>query len=133
MAQLQAGHGKFYTYKEPELLADMAGNNVVGTLFEECGYMEDIAGYADPLDGGELFAPVGEVRAVQKVKDAYSGKQNQLCLGMNASAALSAGAEAIEPVLAEMAKYSVMRGIRESCSAVVRASLPCPALPLPAY
>jgi len=73
--------------------------------------------FAEMGEGGNpLRAALGEVRAVQKRKDEYAGKDCELCLGMNAHANLSAGAEAIGPVLEEMSKYSVMRGIRESCA-----------------
>ena len=95
-----------------QLLKDMEGNNVVGTLFEECFHLVDFA----EAESNPLRMTLGEVRAVQKRKEEYAGKATQLCMGMNAHANLSAGAEAIEPILKEMSKYTVMRGIRESCA-----------------
>jgi hypothetical protein len=70
-----------------------------------------------------LAMTLGEVRTVQKISDKYKGSaETQLCRGMNAHAELSAGAEAIEPILSEMAKHPVMRGIRES---VASSADPC--------
>ena len=107
-----AGKVRCHAYMPEQLLKDMEGNNVVGTLFEECFHLVDFA----EAESNPLRMTLGEVRAVQKRKEEYAGKPTQLCMGMNAHANLSAGAEAIEPILKEMSKYTVMRGIRESCA-----------------
>jgi len=105
------GAVRSHKYDHEAFMADIEGNNVVGTLFEECFHNIDL-GVAET---NPLAMTLGEVRTVQKISDQYKDHaQTKLCIGMNAHADLSAGAEAIEPILAEMAKYPVMRGIRES-------------------
>ena len=109
-----------HNYDPEAFLADTSGNNIVGTLFEECFHNVDL-GVAET---NPLAMTLGEVRSVQKISDKYKGSATELCRGMNAHADLSAGAEAIEPILAEMSKYPVMRGIRESLAATENPTYP---------
>jgi predicted TIM-barrel fold metal-dependent hydrolase len=90
----------------------MEGNNVVSTVFEECGFKLDFSKIAtNPLE-----MQIGEVVAVAAIAAEHKHAKTRLCQAINASAFLTVG-ETIEPVLAQMCKHSIMRGIRDSAAA----------------
>jgi hypothetical protein len=93
-------------------VADMEGNNVVSTVFEECGFKLDFSKMAtNPLE-----MQIGEVVAVAAIAEEHKGAKTKLCQAINANAFLTVG-KTIEPVLAQMCKHSIMRGIRDSPAA----------------
>lgn len=72
----------------------------------------DMAAFAE--GGNPLMAPLGEVRAIAKYREQHKGK---MCQVMNAEAHLSVGA-AIEPYLAELAKFDFVCGVRQAMAAL---------------
>jgi hypothetical protein len=99
-------------YLAAQLLADMEGNNVVSSVFEECGFRLDFS----KITTNPLEMQVGEVAAVAEIADKHKGATTKLCRAINANAFLTAGA-AIEPVLAQMCAFPIMRGVRDSAAA----------------
>ena len=96
-------------YLVPQLKADMAGNNVVSTVFEEANFSYD------KTQKNPLMAPLGEIAACQKIFDSTAKSDTQFCKGINGHASLAAGAAAVEPLLKAMCEHGIMRGIRDSC------------------
>ena len=63
-----------HNYDPEAFLADTSGNNIVGTLFEECFHNIDL-GVAET---NPLAMTLGEVRSLQKISDEYSSLSYKL-------------------------------------------------------
>lgn len=97
-------------YLVEQLRADMQGNNVVSTVFEEAGFSYDTS----VAKTNPVMMSVGEVVACQAIFDKHKGTAIEFCKGINGSVKFALGA-AVEPALQEMCKHGIMRGIRDSC------------------
>lgn len=95
-------------YLADELLADIAGHNVVSTVFVECAseYRKD---------GPAELKPVGETEFVQSVADSNSTDATAVCAGIVGLADLTLG-DAVKPVLEAHVDASPnrFRGIRHA-------------------
>lgn len=95
-----------WRYLLPEITADLAGHNVVATVFVQCGAMYR-------TDGPVEMQPVGEVEFANAIAEASAGGSTAVCAGIVGHADLMLG-DRVEGVLEALiaAAPARMRGIR---------------------
>jgi len=97
-------------YLAEELLADIADNNVVSTVF-----IERMTEWRQ--DGPDEMKPIGETEFVQAIADKHADGETKVCAGIVGMADLSLG-DSVKPVLEAHLKASPnrFRGVRHATS-----------------